>query len=79
MAFGLDIDEVFSFHPATPETGPIHDQIREICRSTAKDLDILMPECPEATLAIRKLQETMMFANAAVAIHGPGPGFDNVT
>ena len=68
-------DEVrnrFEFHPATPSTGPIHDRIREVFRETAEwvnDAENLIPECREKSLSLTALQEAMMWANAAVAIH----------
>lgn len=67
-----EIDNVFAFHPATPTTGPQHDRVREIVRETAHILVDIMPPSPEATLAVRKLQEAMMYANAAIACHSPG-------
>lgn len=70
MAHGLDIDQVFAFHPATEKTGPVHDEVRRVCREAAHELEALTPPSPEQTLALRKLQEAMMHANAAVAIHG---------
>lgn len=69
--YGGQIHEIFAFHPATALTGPLHDSIRGKFREFAGDLDNILPESPEATTAIRKLQEAMMFANAAVAIHSP--------
>lgn len=64
------IVSAFSFHPATPDTGPRHDQVRELLRTTARDLAELIPNCPEATKAIGALQEAMHWANSAVAQYG---------
>lgn len=78
MAYGMDIDQVFSFHPpATPAVGELHDSVRTKCRELAHWLDENLPGSPEATTAIRKLQETMMHANAAIAIHTPKPRKDD--
>jgi len=70
--FGPSDDDVvnwFRFHPATPITGPIHDAIRVGFRSLAIDLLKLLPSSPDRTLAMRKLQDAMMSANACVANH----------
>lgn len=73
MAFGLseeDIDNIFSFHPPKNEdVAAAHEQVREGCRELAQDLKALCPDSPEQTTAIRKLQEAMMYANAAIALH----------
>lgn len=74
MAFGLDIEEVFGFHPATEITGPIHNELRQLCKELAYQLQNHLPESREKSLALTKLQEVMMFSNAAIAIHGPREG-----
>ena len=65
-----EIEERFSFHPATEETGPAHESVRAALRTTAHFLDGLLPDSREKSTAITKLQEAMMHANAAIAIHG---------
>lgn len=70
---GLDhdqIDGIFSFHPPKDEaTGELHDKVRECIRLAAHEIKDLTPDSAEQTTAIRKLQEAMMHANAAIAIH----------
>lgn len=68
MSLGLDasdVDNLFSFHPATPETGPLHDAVRDSCRDLAHHLLAIVPPSAERTTAIRKV----MHANAGVACH----------
>lgn len=67
------IDDIFSFHPATPDTGPYHDQVRALCKELAEELVNRTPESREQSLMLTSLQQTMMWANAAIAIHG-APG-----
>lgn len=70
MATGPDDATVlgwFRFHPATATTGPTHDAIRQAFRATAQNLLGFLPEGPDRTLALRKFQEAMMFANACLA------------
>lgn len=67
MAYELDIDSIFSFHPpANEDTAKLHDLVRFTVREVAKEWNRILPASAEKTLAIRKLQEAMMFANSAV-------------
>ena len=65
----LDIENRFSFHPATAENnkGPIHDDIRTYLKDAAFHLDSVLPDGREKSLAITHLEEAMFWANAAVA------------
>lgn len=69
MAFELDIDSIFSFHPAGPLAANDHDMIRNELRQVAHFLNQNLPAGAEKTLAIRKLQEAMFYANSAIAQH----------
>lgn len=73
LSWDDELDRRFNFHPATDVTGPLHDAVRETCRAAAHDLLKLTPPSPEQTTALRKLQEAMMFANAAIACHAAPP------
>lgn len=57
----------FEYHPATAVTGPLHDSVRADFRKLASDLYDQLPEGPDKTLALRKLQEAMWATNAAIA------------
>ena len=67
-----DIDNWFSYHAPSP------DQIMsyEIIREQAKELAIAMlaacPPCADTTVAFRKLRETVMAANQAIACNSGG-------
>jgi hypothetical protein len=64
----LDIESIFSHHPPkSDEVAALHDTIRREVRLTATLFDAELPDSPEKTLAIRKLQEAMMYANSAIA------------
>ena len=68
----IDVERIFTYHP------PKGDQAERyvLLRDAAKGLALLIrgstPISPEQTLAIRKLQECVMFANAAIAINEAG-------
>jgi hypothetical protein len=65
-----DLYQRFSFHPATDLTGPMHEEVRTRCYALARSLADSLPKCRETSLALTHLQNTMMWANAAIAIHG---------
>ncbi len=60
----------FSFHPATETTAPLHEAVRATCLFAAKNIRERTPPSREQSLAFTALQEAMMWANAAIAIHG---------
>lgn len=60
---------IFEYHPATEKTAPMHEQVRKQFLSLAQRMNKLLPESREKSLAITNLQDAMMFANAAIAIH----------
>jgi hypothetical protein len=58
----------FSFHPAnTVERADQHESVRYECRSLAHFLNDLLPDSPEKSNAIDRLDEVQMWANAAIA------------
>lgn len=63
-----DIANRFRFHPAiTPGRQDAHEAVRTDCRELAEALNALLPEGREKSLAITNLEQTMFWANAAVA------------
>ncbi|HTF08186.1 MAG TPA: hypothetical protein VK659_08445 [Asanoa sp.] len=60
----------FAYHaPPTAYVSDTHQVVREACHQAAYVLNRTVPECPEKTVALRKLREAMFYANAAVACH----------
>lgn len=57
----------FSFHPATEDTAPKHDQVREICRNAALQIVAVVPAGREQSLALTHLEQAMMWGNAGIA------------
>jgi hypothetical protein len=63
-----DLYNRFSFHPAnTADKQLAHQSIRSHCLELAGVLNELLPDGREKSLAITKLEETMMWANASIA------------
>lgn len=61
------VENNHKFHPATLETGSLHERVREVTKECALTLIELCPESRELSLALTALEETMMWANAAIA------------
>lgn len=63
-----DIENRFAYHkPKDEETTKKHELIRAHCLTLAEDINKLVPEGREKSLAITKLEEVMMWANAGIA------------
>lgn len=63
-----DLDNRFEYHPPlTEQRRRDHETVREYCRTLAESLNRILPEGREKSLAITHLEETMFWANAALA------------
>ena len=63
-----DIENRFSFHPADTEAKQqAHETVRAQCRVLAHYWSGALPDGREKALAITKLEEAIMWANAAIA------------
>lgn len=66
-----DVYETLAYHPATPDTAPVHDSLRNDTYDFAVSVWDRIPDGPEKTLAMRGLQDFLMHANCAVAMSVP--------
>ena len=66
------IERSFRYHPPTPEQVDRYNAIRSQARELAHILATLCPASAERTLAVRHLQEAVMWANASIAINEAG-------
>lgn len=62
-----NIENWFTHHPRTAEQRGHHAALHDCVRNTAMAILNHTPPCAEQTLAIRKLQESMMWADTAIA------------
>lgn len=63
-----DIQNRFEYHPPKDEnTKWSHERVRAVCLNAAIEINALCPDGREKSLAITKLEEAMMWANAAIA------------
>lgn len=64
-----DLERRFAHHPPKDQaTGDSHARVRELLLEAADEIvQLTGAPTPEQTLAIRKLEEAMMWANADIA------------
>ena len=67
----MDVNDLmnrFRYHPPKDESvAQTHQQIRDTLLKLALDLNEVLPDGREKALSITHLEETMMWANAAIA------------
>ena len=64
------LDEIFSYHAPTPEQIEHYSKIRAKAKELALVIVECTPRCADQSAALRALRETVMTANAAVALGG---------
>ncbi len=69
MIGAYEIRRRFGYHKATPTKVPLYENNRNKVIELADFLDFWLPDGREKALAMTALQETLMWANAAVATH----------
>jgi hypothetical protein len=66
-----DIDNWFKYHSPTPDQIKRYKTIRDAARDFALIILHNTPSCPDQTVAIRKLRDTVMAANLSIACNEP--------
>lgn len=69
MTLHDDMDNRLGFHPGTPETAPRYELNRSAARRFAHTLIDTCPPSRELSLALTAVEDALMRANQAVAIH----------
>jgi len=64
-----ELMEIFIFHPVKIGQAEKYQAMREMGMKLAFLIDETCPQSREKSLAITKVQEAIMFANASIAIH----------
>lgn len=64
------LNDVFTYHPPTPEDRLAYTAIREAAKTLVRTIKANTPKCADQTAAIRKVREAVMTANAARALRG---------
>jgi hypothetical protein len=71
MSFSSEeIDDLFTYHPPTPDQIPKYENIRQAAREFAKVLIANSPASADQSAAIRLLRQCVMTVNASVALDG---------
>lgn len=60
----------FTYHPPTDEQGALYKAIRAKARELAELVEERCPNSREKSLAMTKLEESVMWANASIARNG---------
>lgn len=64
----IDLENVFTYHPPTDVVQiATYQRVREGGLALARLIDESAPDGPEKALAIRKVQEAVMWTNAGIA------------
>jgi len=61
------IENDFTYHSPTPEKVKRHEDLRAFAKSFAIALTEYCPESRQLSLALTKLEESVMWGNAAIA------------
>ncbi|QXE36219.1 hypothetical protein KQY30_20190 [Streptomyces sp. GMY02] len=72
MAYDLNIEARFTYHPPQPGQVETYERIRAGGRAFAELLAELCPASPELTRAVNAVDDAVLLANAAVARHDDG-------
>ncbi len=67
------IDRRFTYHPPHGDQAHRYGEIRLAGMLFARKLLMYAPESPELAIAITRLEETIFWANAAIARNEPAP------
>lgn len=62
-----DLEKRFTYHPPKADQPPRYEAIRKTAKDFAELINDLCPESREKSLALTKLDEAVMWANAAIA------------
>lgn len=62
-----DLEAIFTYHPPLTDQVPRYERIREAGKVFAQIIMDNSPASMEQTIAIARIQEAVMWANAAIA------------
>lgn len=66
----MDLDNIFKYHAPTGDDPAHYEAIRAAGKAFAQAILDHTPRCADQTVAIRKVREAVMVANASVALKG---------
>ena len=71
----VDLDNLFTYHPPTPEQVGLYEALRSSGLDLATAIAVMCPPGPDRTKAIGAVREAVMWANASIAT-GNSPAAD---
>lgn len=63
------VDDMFTYHPPFGDQAERYGELRRLGRALAHEMVALAPTSRELSLALTNLQNAIMWANAAIALH----------
>jgi hypothetical protein len=66
-----DLQNRFTYHAPKPGQPEVYQEIRDNAHELARLINDHAPDSREKSLAITKLEEAVMWANASIARNGP--------
>ena len=73
MASQSEINNWFTYHAPTPDQLVAYNDNRQAAKIYADTVNKHVPDSADKTVAIRKIRESVMAANLAVACNWPAP------
>lgn len=70
----FDVENVFKYHAPRPDQLPRYEAIRAKARELAQLIETACPNSREKSTAFTNLQQSIMWANASIAITESGTG-----
>jgi hypothetical protein len=64
-----DLVKIFTYHAPKAEQPAQYEALRAAGLEFARKINALCPDCRERSLAVTSVQQAVMWANAAKAIH----------
>lgn len=64
-----NVQTIFTFHAPTEEQKVAYGELRERGYELARSIILHCPEGPDREIAIQKVREAVMVANASIATH----------
>lgn len=71
-----NVDTLFTYHPPRPGQSVRYEDLRDEAKNFAIVILANCPDCADRAAAIRLLRETVMTANASIALEEPADAQD---
>ena len=66
----MDLDKIFTYHAPTGNDLENYRAIRDAGKELARTIIECTPRCADQNVALRKVREAVMTANASIALRG---------